>query len=97
MRFAVICHDKPNQGEARARHREAHLAHLDQHAAHIVEAGPLLAEDGSHSVGSLLIVTFPDRAEVEAFMHADPFHNAGIFETVTIRPYKKILPKTPET
>lgn len=93
MIFAVICRDKPDQKAVRAQHREAHLAHLDAHAAHIVEAGPLLAEDGSHSVGSLLIVDFADRAVAEAFMAADPFHHAGIFEDVTIRPYKKILPR----
>lgn len=93
MRFAVVCRDKPDQKDVRAHHRDAHLAHLDAHSDHIVEAGPLLAEDGSHSVGSLLIVEFPDRAAAEAFMAADPFHHAGIFEAVTIRPYKKILPK----
>lgn len=93
MIFAIICHDKPNQKDVRAFHRDAHFAHLDAYADHIVEAGPLLADDGSYSVGSLLIVDFPDRSSVEAFASADPFHHAGIFESITVRPYKKILPK----
>jgi len=93
MRFAIICHDKPHQAGARARHRDAHLAHLAHYAEHVVEAGPLLAEDGSHSVGSLLIVEFDDRSSAEKFVQADPFHKAGIFEAVLLRPYKKILPR----
>lgn len=93
MRFAIVCSDKPNQADARAQHREAHFAHLDAYADHLIEAGPLLAEDGSHSVGSLLLVEFPDRATAEAFTHADPFTQAGIFESVMIRPYKKVIPK----
>lgn len=34
-----------------------------------------------------------DRAGVEAFMAAGPFHHAGIFEAVGIRPAPKSLPK----
>ncbi|MEG3616898.1 YciI family protein [Magnetovibrio sp. PR-2] len=94
MRFAIVCTDKPNQADTRAQHREAHFAHLDAYADQIIEAGPLLAEDGSHSVGSLLIVEFNDRASAEAFTNTDPFSQAGIFESVVIRPYKKVIPKS---
>lgn len=93
MRFAIVCSDKPNQAAVRAQHREAHFAHLDSYADHIIEAGPLLAEDGSHSVGSLLLVEFSDHTAAEAFTQADPFTQAGIFESVLIRPYKKVIPK----
>lgn len=93
MHFAVLCHDKPNQADTRATHRDAHFTHLEAYAAHIIEAGPLLAEDGSHSVGSILIVDFENRSQVDNFVNADPFKIAGIFEAVIVRPYKKILPK----
>lgn len=94
MRFAIVCTDKPNQADVRAQHREAHFAHLETYADNIVEAGPLLAEDASHSVGSLLIVEFADRTAAEAFTQNDPFAKAGIFESVVIRPYKKVIPKS---
>jgi len=93
MHFVIMCQDKPGQAETRAAHREAHFAHLDHYADYIIEAGPLMAEDGSHSVGSLLIVNFEDRSSAEKFIQADPFHKAGIFEAVLLRPYKKILPR----
>lgn len=92
MIFAIVCTDKPNQKDARAANREAHFAHLKAHKAHIIEAGPLQAEDRSHSVGSLLIVDFEDRIAAESFATNDPFNQAGIFESVVIRPYKKVLP-----
>lgn len=94
MRFAIICHDKPNQASVRAAHRDAHFAHLDHYESHIIEAGPLVAEDGSHSVGSLFITEFPDRNAAGQFVLDDPFHKANIFEAVVIRPYKKLLPKS---
>lgn len=94
MIFAVICHDKPHQAAQRAEHRDAHFAHLDNYADHIIEAGPLLADDVSHSVGSLLIVRFDTRAAVETFSREDPFFQAHIFESVTIRPYKKMIGNT---
>jgi uncharacterized protein YciI len=92
MLFAIICHDKPNQAETRARHRDAHLSYLDGFTDRMLSVGPLLAEDMSHSVGSLLVMDFADRAEAEAFCSNDPFNRAGIFESVVIRPYKQLLP-----
>ena len=94
MRYAVFCQDKPDQADVRRTHRDAHFAHLDHFAAHIIEAGPLLAEDGSHSVGSLLIVEFENRREVEDFIAQDPFNTAGVFQSTIVRPYKKILPNS---
>lgn len=93
MLFAIVCTDKPNQAAVRAQHRDAHLTYLDDFADKMLSVGPLLAEDGSHSVGSLLILDFEDRSDAEQFCAGDPFNRAGIFESVVIRPYKQIYPK----
>jgi uncharacterized protein YciI len=50
----------------------------------IVMSGPLVADDGETMIGSLFLVDAADRATVEAFNRADPFHAAGIWERVTI-------------
>ncbi|KAF0119499.1 MAG: hypothetical protein FD152_4483 [Xanthobacteraceae bacterium] len=47
-------------------------------------SGPLMSDDGEAMIGSLFLVEAPDRAHVEAFNHADPFHTAGIWQAVTI-------------
>lgn len=93
MLFAILCHDKPDQAATRAKHRDAHLAYLNGFTDRMLTAGPLLAEDASHSVGSLFVMDFANRAEAETFSANDPFTRAGIFESIVARPYKALLPK----
>ena len=95
MLFVFYCKDKPGHEEVRRANRMAHLDYLEAHKAQILVAGPLLAEpaDGSAMVGSLLILDVPDRAAAGAFAAADPYAKAGLFETVSIHPWRKVLPK----
>lgn len=91
--YAIICFDKPGRPDARDAHRAAHLEYIRAHADRIVIAGPLRAEDGSHSNGSLLVMDFDDRAAAEAFAAGDPFNAAGVFESVIVRPFRKAFPE----
>lgn len=92
MLFAITCLDKPNSLELRLANREAHLAHARGNVDKMLVGGPLLADDGQTMIGSLLIMDLPDRTAAEALMAADPYVKAGLFDSVTIRPYKKVLP-----
>jgi uncharacterized protein YciI len=92
MLFAFVCVDKPGHGQVRLENRAAHLAFLEGHKANLVAAGPLQTDDGTAMVGSLLIMDFADRGAAEAFAEADPYAAAGLFESVTIRRWKKVLP-----
>lgn len=91
MQFILECHDKQGALDLRLATRSAHLAYLDTQLDKILIAGPILGDDGK-PVGSLLIVDFPDAAAVQAFADADPYTKAGLFATVTIRPFRKVLP-----
>jgi hypothetical protein len=93
MQFMIYCLDKPGHGEVRAANRSAHLAYLEGFTKNVVIAGPLLAEDGSTMTGSLLLMEFADRAEAESFAAGDPYRKAGLFQSVTITPWRKVLPK----
>jgi hypothetical protein len=93
MQFMIYCQDKPGHGEVRAANRNAHLSYLEGLAGNVVIAGPLLAEDGTTMIGSLLLMEFPDRAAAEAFAASDPYRKAGLFQSVTITPWRKVLPK----
>lgn len=92
MLFFVHCTDKPGRQDVRLANRPAHLEFLRGHLDKIVIAGPTLTEDGEGFTGSVLIVDFPDRAAVEEHFANDPYAKAGLFESVVIRPYKKVLP-----
>ncbi|MFO1152619.1 MAG: YciI family protein [Rhodospirillales bacterium] len=91
MLFVIFGTDKPDCLALRQQNRPAHLAYLDSQAHRIKTAGPTLADDGTMN-GSLLIVDVADRAEAEAFVANDPYGKAGLFESVHIRFWKKVLP-----
>ncbi|MEC4594981.1 MULTISPECIES: YciI family protein [Nitrospirillum] len=93
MHFAITCTDKPGNLDLRLATRPKHLEYLDSQVAHIVVAGPLLDTEGKNPVGSLLVVDFPDEAAAQAFAAADPYAQAGVFESVTIQPFRVVYPK----
>jgi hypothetical protein len=92
MQFAVFCVDKPDHQHVRQANRPAHVEFLKAMMDQLVIAGPTLTEDGSGMTGSLIVAEFPDRASVEAHFATDPYAQAGLFQSVTIIPFKKVLP-----
>lgn len=90
--FVVHCKDKPDALQVRLENRAAHLDYLNANMAHVVAAGPVQTDDRTKMVGSVLILDFPDRAALDAFLAGDPYAKAGLFESVTILPWKKVLP-----
>ena len=91
MHFIIHCTDKPGAAQVRADNRPAHVDFLKGHRTNLYTAGPTLDDDGQGMNGSLLIVDFPDRAAAEAFAAADPYAQAGLFESVVIKPWKLVF------
>lgn len=92
MHYVISCTDKPDHLDVRLANRPAHVAYVGEHVAHVKLAGPYLSEDGDTMVGSMLIVDFDSREAVERFAANDPYNRAGVFESVTIRPWKQSVP-----
>ncbi|MEO3427936.1 YciI family protein [Pelagibius sp. CAU 1746] len=92
MNFILYCLDKPGHGQVRADNRPAHLDYLKSKLDQIVIAGPMTSDAGDAVLGSMLVIEAADRAEAEAFAASDPYAKAGLFESVTINAYKKVLP-----
>ena len=90
--FAIHCIDKPDSGDLRAATRPAHLAHIGTVADQVLVAGPLLDLD-SKPMGSLLIIDFPERKDAMAFAAADPYALAGLFASVAVTAWRKVLPE----
>lgn len=87
--FALICLDKPGHLPLRMATREAHLAHVAATGC-VVQAGPFLNEAGEMT-GSLIILDLPDRAAAEAWAEADPYARAGLFQSVQLQGWKKVI------
>lgn len=94
MLYTFYCSDKPEAVGVRAANRDAHLAFLNELGGRLFIAGPLLSEDGSAMVGSLLIIDCEDMAAACRLAAGDPYAKAGLFSSVAIKPWRKVLPKT---
>lgn len=88
--FLVIAEDKPGCAELRQKTRAAHLAYISGLGAAIKLGGPFLSPEATPA-GSMIILEAADRAEAERLMAADPYALAGLFATVTIRPWVAVL------
>ena len=91
MLYVAYCLDKPGHAAVRAENRPAHLEFLKKHSGQIVIAGPLLSDDGQQMAGSLFILEFDDRAAVDGFLKSDPYAKAGLFASVDVRPWRKVI------
>lgn len=91
MPFVIIARDHPGSAARRAELRPRHLEHLDRHAAKLLAGGAFLDDAGATPLGSLIVYDSDDRAEVEAFVAADPFTQGGLFAAVEIRPWRKVF------
>ena len=90
--FAVHCKDKPGHLQTRLDNRAAHLEYMKAHIDKIAIGGPLQTDDRQGMIGSLLVLDFPDRAALDVFLADDPYAKAGLFESVTVTPFKKVFP-----
>ena len=89
MRVALICKDKPGHLQTRLDNRAAHLAHIE--ASGVVEmAGPFLHTEGQMT-GSLLVLNVETLEQAQAWAVADPYAKAGLFDSVTLSEWKKVI------
>jgi len=92
MNFVLYCVDKAGHGHVRTENRPAHVDYLKSNLDRLMLAGPMTSDDGTTMLGSVLIIEAADRAAAEDFAAGDPYAKAGLFESVTIKAFKKVLP-----
>jgi uncharacterized protein YciI len=85
VQFVVIGWDGPDAAPRRDAARPAHLAKM----AELREAGTLLLgavlTEGDGIAGSLLVLDVESRAEVDAYLEAEPLNTEGAWERVTVQ------------
>ncbi|MFC3119091.1 YciI family protein [Jhaorihella thermophila] len=89
MLVALIGRDKPGALQLRLDNRDAHLAHIAETGV-VHEAGPLLDDQGQ-MCGSLVILDVEDMDAARDWAEADPYAKAGLFESVELIPWKKVI------
>ena len=99
MWYAITGTDHPESLERRKAARPAHLARLQQLQAEgrLLLAGPFPAIDAEQPglagfTGSLIVAEFTSLAEAEQWAKADPYVDAGVYASVSVKPFLKALP-----
>ena len=99
MWYAIVGTDVPDSLEKRGAARPAHLARLQQLQAEgrMLLAGPFPAIDAEDPgsagfTGSLIVAEFASLADAQAWADADPYVAAGVYASVSIKPFRKVLP-----
>lgn len=88
MYYVIYANDRPGRLELRMQTRPDHIAYLQSKADMIMAGGATLQEDNETMCGSLLIVEADSLEAAQAFAADDPFNKAGVFESVTVRPWR---------
>lgn len=89
MLYALVCKDKAGALETRKANRDAHLAYIADTGV-VTQAGPFL-DDADEMCGSLVVLDVADKAAAEDWAAHDPYAKAGLFETVTVQAWKKVI------
>ena len=99
MFYAIMARDRPESLKARLAARPAHLERLRalQDQGRLLLAGPHPAidcEDPGEAgfTGSLVVAEFVDLEAARAWADEDPYVRAGVYEDVTVKPFRKVLP-----
>jgi uncharacterized protein YciI len=88
MHWLIKCQAKPGSDALRAATLEAHKAFLDGYANVTWYSGPLFTDDNENVIGSLRLIEFADRDAALAYIAADPYTRAGMFEAITIQRWR---------
>jgi uncharacterized protein len=93
MTFLVLGYDGVDaDGPARrAAARPAHLATAQRlkAAGHFLEGGAIL-DDAGQMRGSMMLMEFPSRAELDAWLSADAYTLGGVWKDVTVRAFRRV-------
>ncbi|MDZ4202537.1 MAG: YciI family protein [Gallionella sp.] len=99
MWYAIVGDDVPDSLEKRLAARPAHLARLHalQNQGRLLLAGPFPAVDAADPgpagfTGSLIVAEFASLQDARQWADADPYVAGGVYEKVSVQPFRKTLP-----
>ena len=88
MHWLIKCRSKPDTDALRMATIDAHRGFLDGYPEVTWYSGPLFTDDNKNAIGSLRLIEFPDRDAALAYINADPYTKAGIFQAITVERWK---------
>lgn len=99
MLYAIIGEDASDSLDKRLAVRPLHLQRVQalKDQGRLIIAGPFPAIDANDPgsagfTGSLIIAEFDSLTEAREWADNDPYCSAGVYNSVQVKPYKKVLP-----
>lgn len=99
MYYAIISEDVDSSLPLRQAARPAHIERLQalKDQGRLLVAGPHPALDTPEPgdagfTGSLIIAEFDSLEAARSWADADPYVDAGVYQKVTVKPFKAVLP-----
>ncbi|MBR7041830.1 MAG: hypothetical protein IKI24_08375 [Clostridia bacterium] len=92
MQFIVTAKDGENMLAKRMEVRPRHLENMERMKEHIVCAGGLLDEEGKMA-GSVLILDFASRGELDAYLEKEPYVTEGVWRQVDVQKMNVVIVK----
>ncbi len=99
MFYSIVGIDHANSLEGRLAARPEHVERLLalKQQGRLMVAGPNPAIDNEDPgeagfTGSLIVAEFDALEEAQAWAEADPYMQKGVYQSVTVKPFKKVLP-----
>jgi len=99
MLYAIMGVDAENSLDKRMGMRPEHLDRLEilKNQGRLILAGPHPAVDTDYPgdagfTGSLIVAEFPTLEEATKWADDDPYNREGIFQSISVKPFKKVLP-----
>ena len=99
MWYMISSQDVENSLEKRLAARPAHLQRLQLLAdeGRLMLAGPHPAVDSENPgdagfSGSLVVAEFESLEAAQTWANADPYVAAGVYHSVIVKPFKRVLP-----
>ena len=100
MYYVILGTDVAGSLEKRISARPEHLARLTQlqDEGRLLTAGPLPAIDSDDPgdagfTGSIIIAEFESLSAAQQWAEKDPYMEAGVYTSVSVKPYKKVFPQ----
>ncbi|MFQ3345745.1 MAG: hypothetical protein ACI89A_000282 [Porticoccaceae bacterium] len=99
MWYSIVSQDVEDSLTKRTAARPEHLARLIElkDDGRLLVAGPQPAIDNLEPgtagfTGSLIIAEFDSLVDAQQWAEADPYILAGVYASVSVKPFKKVLP-----
>jgi len=91
VHWLIKCRSKRDTDALRMATIDAHRRFLDGYPEVTWYSGPLFTDDNKNAIGSLRLIEFADRNAALAYINADPYTKAGIFQAITVERWKPAL------